>query len=58
MLDWAKKLGKKLSDNMINCLREMAVAALKAEQPCPEVNEMVIAALKAEQQCIEAKEIE
>ena len=31
MLDWAKKLGKKLSDNMINCLREMAVAAVKAE---------------------------
>lgn len=33
MLDWAKRLGKKLSDNMINCLREMAVAAMKAETP-------------------------
>ena len=40
MLDWAKKLGKKLSTSMINCLREMAVAALKAEQPCAEAKEI------------------
>ena len=40
MLDWAKKVGKKLSDSMINCLREMAVAALKAEQPCAEAKEI------------------
>ena len=40
MLDWAKKIGKKLSDNMLNCLREMAVAALKAEQPCADTKEI------------------
>ena len=32
MIAWAKSLGKKMSGNIINCLREMAVAALKAEQ--------------------------
>ena len=40
MLDWTKKLGKKLSGNMINCLREMAVAALKAEQSCTDTKEI------------------
>lgn len=61
MLNWAKKVGKKLSDSMINCLREMAVAALKAEQPCAEAKkmlEMAVAAIKAEQPRVEAKEIE
>lgn len=32
MLEWALKLGKKLSENAINCLREMAVASLKVEK--------------------------
>lgn len=36
MLEWAKKLGKKLSESMVNCLREMAFTALKAEEPCEE----------------------
>lgn len=40
MLEWAKKVGKKLSDSMINCLREMAVAALKAEQSCAEAKKI------------------
>lgn len=32
MLDWAKTFNKTLTDCSINCLRELAVAALKAEQ--------------------------
>jgi hypothetical protein len=31
MLEWAKSLGKKMSESVINCLRELAVNALKAE---------------------------
>lgn len=31
MLDWAKKAGKILADSVVNCLRELAVNALKAE---------------------------
>lgn len=34
MLDWAKTFNKTLTDCSINCLRELAVAALKAEQAC------------------------
>lgn len=30
MLDWAEKSGSHLSDCMLNCLREMALASLKA----------------------------
>lgn len=39
MLDWAQRLGKKLSDSMVNCLRELAVSALKAEEPCAEAQQ-------------------
>lgn len=31
MLEWAKKVGKILVDSVVNCLRELAVNALKAE---------------------------
>ena len=31
MLDWAKKLGKKMNGSVVNCLRELAVNALKSE---------------------------
>lgn len=31
MLVWAKKLGKEMSESAINCLRELAVNALKCE---------------------------
>jgi hypothetical protein len=31
MFDWAKSLGKILSSSAINCLRELAVNALKAK---------------------------
>lgn len=31
MLEWTKQVGKKLADSAINCLRELAVNALKAE---------------------------
>lgn len=31
MLEWAKKAGKILADSAVNCLRELAVNALKAE---------------------------
>lgn len=31
MLEWAKKAGKILADSVVNCLRELAVNALKAE---------------------------
>ena len=31
MLDWAKKLGKKMNESVVNCLRELAVNALKSE---------------------------
>lgn len=31
MLEWAKKAGKILVDSVVNCLRELAVNALKAE---------------------------
>ena len=34
MLDWAKTFNKTLTDCSINCLRELAVAALKAEHAC------------------------
>lgn len=32
MLDWAKTFNKTLTDSAINCLRELAVAAVKAEE--------------------------
>lgn len=32
MLQWAKAEGKKISESCINCLRELAVNAFKAEQ--------------------------
>lgn len=32
MFDWGKKVGKILENSIINCLREMAVTALKDEQ--------------------------
>ena len=32
MLDWAKTFNKTLTDCSINCLRELAVAAIKAEE--------------------------
>lgn len=32
MLDWAKKLGKTMTDSTINCLRELAVNAIKSEK--------------------------
>ena len=31
MLDWAKKLGKRMNESVVNCLRELAVNALKSE---------------------------
>lgn len=31
MLKWAKKAGKILAESVINCLRELAVSALKSE---------------------------
>ena len=31
MLDWAKKIGKKMNESVVNCLRELAVNALKSE---------------------------
>ena len=31
MLEWAKKAGKILADSVVNCLRELAVNAVKAE---------------------------
>lgn len=31
MLEWAKKAGKVLSTSMLNCLRELAVSAVKTE---------------------------
>jgi hypothetical protein len=31
MFEWAKSLGKNLSSSAINCLRELAVNALKAK---------------------------
>lgn len=31
MLEWAKKAGRILAGSAVNCLRELAVAALKAE---------------------------
>ena len=31
MFDWAKKLGKKMNESVVNCLRELAVNALKSE---------------------------
>ena len=31
MLEWAKKAGRILADSVVNCLRELAVNALKAE---------------------------
>ena len=31
MLEWAKKAGKIMADSAVNCLRELAVNALKAE---------------------------
>ena len=31
MLEWSKKAGKILADSVVNCLRELAVNALKAE---------------------------
>ena len=31
MLEWAKKAGKILVDSVVNCLRELAVNAIKAE---------------------------
>ena len=31
MLDWAKSVGKNLSISIINCLRELAVTAIKEE---------------------------
>ena len=31
MLDWAKREGKNISDSVINCLRELAVNAIKSE---------------------------
>ena len=31
LLDWAKKLGKKMNESVVNCLRELAVNALKSE---------------------------
>lgn len=39
MLEWAKQCGKKLSSSMVNCLREMALAALKAEEPNAEAQQ-------------------
>ena len=42
MLEWAKKAGRTLAESVVNCLRELAVNALKAElgrdwhQPGPE----------------------
>ena len=32
MLDWAKTFSKTLTDSAINCLKELAVAAVKAEE--------------------------
>lgn len=32
MLKWAKQVNKKIADSVINCLRELAVNALKAEK--------------------------
>lgn len=32
MFDYAKKIGKSLGEAVINCLRELAVTALKAER--------------------------
>ena len=31
MLEWAKSIGKTLSESIINCLRELAVNAIKVE---------------------------
>ena len=31
LLEWAKSLGKELSNSTVNCLRELAVTAFKAE---------------------------
>ena len=31
MLDWAKREGKNIGDSVINCLRELAVNAIKSE---------------------------
>ena len=31
MLEWSKKVGKILADSVVNCLRELAVHAIKAE---------------------------
>ena len=31
MLEWSKKAGKIMADSVVNCLRELAVNALKAE---------------------------
>jgi hypothetical protein len=35
MLDWAQRAGKILADSAVNCLRELAVNALKAELSKP-----------------------
>ena len=40
MLDWAKTFNKTLTDCAINCLRELAVASLKAEQQCADAKEI------------------
>lgn len=31
MLEWAKKVGKVFSTSVVNCLRELAVSAVKTE---------------------------
>lgn len=40
MLDWAKTFNKTLTDCSINCLRELAVVSLKAEQQCADAKEI------------------
>ena len=32
MFEWAKKMGKKMTESVVNCLRELAVNALKVEK--------------------------
>ena len=32
MFEWAKKMGKKMTESVVNCLRELAVNTLKIEK--------------------------
>jgi len=38
MFEWAKKMGKKMTESVVNCLRELAVNALKVEKAEAEEN--------------------